>query len=100
MNKTLLAIDGILAVALVALAVAYHNVRSENIQITNNSYPQVQVNERQQNMNYVLAMCNESRVYDTVSEEMCGELQDYYSVEFMCDNRNKEINNPCWVEEI
>lgn len=47
----------------------------------------------------VYTMCQESRMYDTVSEETCGALQDKFNMEFLCSERNKSITNTCWVEE-
>lgn len=45
-------------------------------------------------------MCQSSRMYDTVSEETCGEVLDYYGLDFVCEEANKLETNHCKVEEI
>jgi hypothetical protein len=48
----------------------------------------------------VYEVCNASRIHDIVSEQTCGELQDYYHLEFLCDKNNKLADNHCWVEKV
>lgn len=49
----------------------------------------------------VYGYCNNSRIEDEpkTSEQTCGDLQDFYHVEFLCTDNNKEVGNTCWVEE-
>ncbi len=42
--------------------------------------------------------CNNSRISDVASERTCGELQDFYHMEFLCDENNKDVGTHCWVE--
>lgn len=82
-HKLLLAIDGMLAGALILLAIAYHNK------------PTLSPSD------IVYDYCNHSRILDEprTSEQTCGDLQDFYNVEFLCSERNNQTNNTCWVEE-
>lgn len=46
----------------------------------------------------VLAVCNDSRlVNDGAKEEKCGDLQDLYNYEYLCDGI--EASSSCWVEK-
>lgn len=99
-DKTLLTMNGILCVALVALTFLYVHKPVEVTTTYNYPVQQVVADSNVTNKEYVYSMCNESRVYDTVSEELCGELLDYYSFDFVCQNANKNLDNPCQIEEI
>lgn len=46
----------------------------------------------------VYDMCQASRISDTVSESTCGELQERYNAEYLCDQNNKNASTHCWVE--
>ena len=80
MVKTLAICNGLLAVAIILLAVAYHNANNPK--------------------NVVYDYCNNSRISDMTSEQTCGDLQDFYHMEFLCTDNNNKIDNKCWVEEI
>lgn len=83
-DKTLLlTINGLLAVAVLLLAVAYH------------------IKPTTRPVDVVYDYCNHSRILDEpkTSEQTCGDLQDFYNVEFLCSERNNSYNNTCWVEE-
>lgn len=43
-------------------------------------------------------VCQASRMHDFVSEQTCGDLQDYYHAEYLCKENNKKADNKCWVE--
>lgn len=43
-------------------------------------------------------MCNDARIYDTVKEDTCGEILDYYNLEFRCEESNKNSTTKCQVE--
>lgn len=46
----------------------------------------------------VYNLCQESRTSNKISEQTCGELQDYYNVEYLCKERNALTSNKCWTE--
>jgi hypothetical protein len=46
----------------------------------------------------VFQMCQESRATNNVSEQTCGDLQDFYGMEYLCKDRNSSTSNKCWVE--
>jgi hypothetical protein len=46
----------------------------------------------------VYTTCNESRMSDTINETKCGDLQDKYGIEFLCEQRNNLSTNTCWTE--
>lgn len=46
----------------------------------------------------IYEMCQSSRITDMVSEQTCGELQDRYNAEYLCDSNNKNASTHCWVE--
>jgi hypothetical protein len=48
--------------------------------------------------NTVYSVCQISRQTNKISESTCGELQDYYLVEYLCEQKNNSANNQCWVE--
>lgn len=82
MNKSLLTVGILLAASVVLLSVAYHIKPTDPSEI-------------------VYQYCNHSRIQDepVSSEQTCGDLQDFYNVEFLCSKYNKSYNNTCWVEE-
>lgn len=47
---------------------------------------------------FVYDVCNNSRVTDMYSEQTCGDVQDFYHIEFLCTDNNKLTTNQCWVE--
>lgn len=51
-------------------------------------------------MRHAFSVCNSSRVNDTPSEELCGEILDYYHLDFVCKEANKSSQNTCVVERI
>lgn len=81
--NTLTVVVGLLTVAIVLLSVLYH--------IKPTTSPK----------DIVYDYCNHSRILDEpkTSEQTCGDLQDFYNVEFLCSERNSQYNNTCWVEE-
>lgn len=105
-NKSLLVVNGLLAVTVMGLSFLYHQQKATIVTISNNysqlveSQEQTAEETKQMNMDYVYTICNESRLYDTATEELCGELLDYYSFDFICQAYNKNIDNHCQVEEI
>lgn len=47
----------------------------------------------------VYAVCNSARQeMSGASEQACGDLQDKYNIEFLCEARNSEASNHCWTE--
>lgn len=47
----------------------------------------------------VYAVCNSARQeISGTSEQACGDLQDKYNIEFLCEARNSEASNHCWTE--
>lgn len=46
----------------------------------------------------VYQICQESRITNNVSDQTCGELQDFYRMEYLCKFNNNSTNNTCWVE--
>lgn len=78
--KNLIIIISLLSLSVVGLAIAY------------------QVKPGQTPLEYTYEMCNSSRQFDTPSEAMCGDLQDFYHVEFICKQLNKLPTNECHVE--
>ena len=51
------------------------------------------------NANRTYTACQQSRMYNTVTEEECGRLQDATKYEFLCTMRNSSVINHCWVEK-
>lgn len=50
----------------------------------------------------VKAACDVSRLTEKISEQTCGELQDYYKVEYLCSKTyivNNQVTRDCWVED-
>jgi hypothetical protein len=80
MERTLLICNGLLTVALILLAVAYHGAVDPKPM--------------------VYAMCQESRMYDTVHEETCGDLLDRYNLDYICQERSSTLENKCKLEEL
>lgn len=47
----------------------------------------------------VFEACNQSRlVIDGELEQRCGDLQDKYGIEFLCEFNNGKVSNRCWTE--
>lgn len=47
----------------------------------------------------VYAVCNSARQeISGASENACGDLQDKYNIEFLCQANNSEASNNCWTE--
>lgn len=47
----------------------------------------------------VYAVCNNARLeISGTSEAHCGDLQDRYHIEFLCNERNASQTNHCWTE--
>lgn len=47
----------------------------------------------------VYAVCNSARQeISGISEQACGDLQDKYNIEFLCQANNSEASNNCWTE--
>ena len=46
----------------------------------------------------VYRVCNQSRISPSVTEAECAELQDKYNMRFICEERNAQPDNICWVE--
>lgn len=43
--------------------------------------------------------CNNSRMqFPGYTEDVCGNLQDVYSIEFLCNGRGTDANLYCWTE--
>lgn len=48
----------------------------------------------------VLAVCNSSRMrVDRHAEASCGQLQDHYGFEFLCEANDNKPTTKCWVED-
>ena len=49
---------------------------------------------------YVYQICNSARQeVNGQSEQECGRAQDRTGTEFLCEQRNADPSNHCWVEE-
>lgn len=46
----------------------------------------------------VFDICQASRIGNTQSEQRCGDVQDLYQYEYVCEQRNSSSANHCWVE--
>lgn len=46
----------------------------------------------------VYAECQRSRLSVSITEKRCGELQDKYNIEFLCEANNNLESNHCWTE--
>lgn len=46
----------------------------------------------------VYTICQASRMGDTITENQCIKAQQAYSVEYLCQHNNKNLDNHCWVE--
>lgn len=51
------------------------------------------------NANRTYTACQQSRIYNTVTEEECWKLQQSTGWEFMCTMRNSDVINECWVSK-
>lgn len=50
------------------------------------------------NKSYVMLMCSQSHdVHSYFAEKACGDAQDQYNLEFLCDGTSQQA--ACWVEE-
>lgn len=50
---------------------------------------------------FVYEVCQASRTNSKPyhpAEMTCGDLQDFYNVEYVCKERNSSTYNKCWVE--
>lgn len=54
---------------------------------------------RQATLHSVYVTCNDSRISWDVSEMECDELQATTDSEFLCQARNMDPANHCWVED-
>lgn len=48
----------------------------------------------------VFAACNSSRMkISGDAETNCGQLQDHYGFEFLCEANDNKVSTKCWVED-
>lgn len=55
--------------------------------------------EKVHKLETVYAVCNESRISPTITETECGQLQDKWGIEFLCQANNTDPQNHCWTEQ-
>jgi hypothetical protein len=47
---------------------------------------------------HVQQLCDDARIYGTVSMQACGDAQDSINTEYICEDNNNKLTNVCWVE--